>query len=146
MNQLCTWQPYIQVKFLLKLRVSERNLTHIIKVFINSSHGGICGNLHILSAGFILSYYPLDSFWTVKLFTSTVLFHWQSEHAINKYKATTQISCEIKYFTYAIWFRVDSDRGRVCIRISSGHQAQTKIVKYLLWWGCQCSLQHQTDL
>lgn len=133
-------------KIFTQLRVFERNLTNIIKIFINSSHWGICGNPRILSAGLVLSYYSLDSFWTVKLFTSTMLFHWQSEHAINKYKGTTQISCEIKYFTYAVWCRVDCDRGRVCIRVSSVHQAQTKIVKYLLWWGCQCSLQHQTDL
>lgn len=69
MNRLCAWQPYIQVKFLHKLRVSERNLTNIIKIFINSSHGGICGNPHILSGGFSFVLLPTGQ-----------LLNWQAIH------------------------------------------------------------------
>ena len=66
-----------------------------MKIFINSSHWGICGNPRILSAGFSFVLLLTGQFLNCQAIHIYHAVPLQSEHATNKYKGTTQISCGI---------------------------------------------------
>lgn len=80
---------FTQNEFLKETSHKKILPTDVNKMSMASPHWGICGNPKFLVQVLVLSNYPLDSFSTAKVFTSTMLFHWQSEHAINEYGNTT---------------------------------------------------------